>query len=458
MEDRKFNRRDFLSIGALTVAGVALAGCAPESTATPEPAGEEQPTATTEAAQPAVEIDWWTIGGTEEFGTEEMVEEMLAEFEKSPAGSWVDVNPTFLPDDGFSEKMTTVIGTGSGVPDVAFLWDPGWLPRATDLTEYIERDNFDIGIYNQLYFDMLSRYDDKIVGLPLGLGANFYFYNKALLEESGVAFPEWGYTMDQWLEDIKAIGDPDQKIYGGRVPGLWSPNFYAFGARPFSEDGTTVEGYLNGPKAVRAFEFMYDLASSGAVPTSAEMEVLQTEGTGPVDLFMSGRLAFAQLNQGHFRLIDEAGVDYGLVHTPTVEGEDIIHNGWSLLVGIPAASEKKDAAWEWLKWYVGEPGQRFFMLYPGSTFIPSIPALLEDHPSADDERYKFFFRILNETYLINLWKNQFSYIRQVERVCSDLYDKIYLGEIDRDEIKGELDALVPEAQQTVDEEREALGM
>jgi len=451
VKPNKLSRRDFLRLSALTAASAALSGCT-KPPASPEPV---EPAATTPSV---TEVDWWTVGGVEEFGTEETVEAMLAEFEKGPAGSWVDVKPTFLPDDGFSEKMTTVIGTGSGVPDVAFLWISEWLPQAADITEYIERDDFDVGMFNQRYFDMLCCYDDKIVGLPLGLGANFYFYNKTLLEEAGVDFPEWGYAMDQWLEDVIKIGDPDKKIYGGRVPGLWSPNFYAFGARPFSEDGTTVEGYLNGPKTVKAFEFIYDLATSGAVPTSAEMEMLRTEGTGPVDLFMSGRLAFAQLNNSHFKRVEEAGVDYGLVHTPTVGGEQIIHNGWSLLVGIPAASEKKDAAWEWLKWYVGEPGQSLLMLSPGSTFIPSIPALLQDHPNSEDERYKFFFKILNETYLINEWTNRFPYIGKVQRVCSDLYDKIYLGEIARGDIKGELDALVSQAQKVVDEERAALGL
>lgn len=67
-------------------------------------------------------------------------------------------------------------------------------------------------------------------------------------------------------------------------------------------------------------------------------QALQTEGTGPLDLFNTGRLGFAGLNNGQFGIVEAAGVDYGLVHNPTVEGEEIVTNGWTLQLGIPDAS------------------------------------------------------------------------------------------------------------------------
>ena len=97
-------------------------------------------------------------------------------------------------------------------------------------------------------------------------------------------------------------------------------------------------------KTVKAFEFFYDLAHSGAVPTAAEFDVLKTEGTGPIDLFNTGRLAFAPLNNGQFGIVEKAGVKYGLIHNPKVLGEEIVTNGWAIQAGIPAASKNNCSA------------------------------------------------------------------------------------------------------------------
>ncbi len=213
---------------------------------------------------------------------------------------------------------------------------------------------------------------------------------------------------------------------------------------------------MNGAKTVAAFEFMYDLAHSGAVPTVAEFQALQTEGTGPLDLFNTGRLGFAGLNNGQFQIVDQAGVKFGLVHNPQVPGEEIITNGWTLQLGIPKASQKQDAAWEWLKWMTGKDGQRFLMNM-NHGYTPNIPALWPEHPAANDERVKFFFKIL-ETPMLWEFSGRFPYFSKVTRLNQDLYDKIYLGEIEKSQIKDELNKTVPQAQEIVDTERKNLGL
>jgi hypothetical protein len=212
---------------------------------------------------------------------------------------------------------------------------------------------------------------------------------------------------------------------------------------------------MNGPKTVKSLEFFYDLARSGAVPTAAEFEVLRTEGSGPIDLFKTGRLAFAPLNNGQFQSVDEAGVKFGLVHNPQVPPEPIITNGWAIQIGIPEASKNHDASWEWLKWYAGEPGQRYLQdLNKG--FTAAIPALWKDHPAASDPRVQFFFKIL-ETDQVWAFAGRFPYFNDVTRLNQDLYDRIYLDKVKRSEIQSELDKVVPEAQKIVDEAREKLG-
>ena len=445
----KLNRRLFLQYSGMSAAGLLLAACAPVGT---------QPGATAGggAAGALTDVNWWTVAGAD-VGNEDDQRALVAAFLASEASAGINLIPTFLPDDGFSEKMNTVLATGAGVPDVTTFWDAGWFPQALDLRDLIARDEFDISQYSPIHFDTRCRFGDEIIGLPIGVGATMYFYNRTMFDAAGLKHPEWGYTMQQFLSDAVAMTDRDKKIFGATMPTrVFRGEFFAFGARPFDDEGKVADGYINGPKTVAAFEFMWDLAASGAVPTPAEFQALQTEGTGPLDLFNTGRLGFAGLNNGQFGIVEAAGVDYGLVHNPTVEGEEIVTNGWTLQLGIPDASAVHDDAWRWLKWMCGEPGQRFLM-ERNNGFTPTIPALWADHPAAADERLQFFFKIL-DTRQVWEFAGRFPYFARVIRLTQDLYDRIYLGDVARDQIKGELDALVAAAQTEIDTSRADLGL
>lgn len=446
MNRKSLSRRAFLQYTGATAAGLALGACAPAAT----------PTAVPATTAPATEIDWWTVAGAD-VGDEPTQRAWLDAFHATEVGKRVKVNATFLPDDGFSEKMTTVLGTGSGVPDVSTFWNDGWFPQALDLRSLIERDKLDINMYSKVHFDTRCRFGEEIIGLPIGVGATMYFYNQTLFEEKGLKMPEWGYTMQQWMEDAVKLTDKSKKIFGAAMPTrVWRGEFFAFGARPFDDEGKVVDGFMNGPNAVAAFEFLWDLAHSGAVPTFSEFEALRTEGTGPIDLFMTGRLGFAGLNNGQFGRVDESGVKFGLVHNPKVDGQEVITNGWTLQLGIPKASQKQDAAWEWLKWMTGMDGQRF-MQDQNKGYTANIPALWADHPAKDDARVKFFFEIL-KTPQVQEFAGRFPYYGKVIRLNQDLYDRIYLGDVERDQIKPELDATIAAAQEIVDTERKALGL
>lgn len=445
----RLSRRQFLQVAGMGGTALALAACAPVS---PSSGGS----AAAEPAGAVTEIDWWTVAGAD-VGNEEDQRAWLDAFHASEASKGVKVNATFLPDDGFSEKMTTVLGTGAGVPDVSTFWSADWFPQATDLRDLIARDGLDINMYSKVHFDTRCRFGEEIIGLPIGVGATMYFYNTALFEEKGLTKPEWGYTMQQWMADAQKISDPSKKVFGAAMPTrVWRGEFFAFGARPFDDEGKVVDGYMNGDKTVAAFEFMHDLARSGATPTYSEFQALQTEGTGPIDLFMTGRLGFAGLNNGQFLKVDGSGVKFGLVHNPKVEGEEVITNGWTLQLGIPKASQKQDAAWTWLKWMTGKEGQKFLQ-DRNHGYTANIPELWAEHPAKDDERVKFFFEIL-KTPQVWEFSGRFPYFGKVTRLNQDLYDQIYLGEIERDAIRPALDAAVAQAQEIVDTERAALGL
>ena len=127
---RAMSRRSMLKLvggSGLALAATACAAAAPAApTAAPATAAPVVPTAV--PAKPVTTVDWWTVTSAD-IGSQAQQEALIAEFNKLSAKTGAMVKPTFLPDDGFSEKMTTVLGTGTGVPDVCIvrpsLWNKG---------------------------------------------------------------------------------------------------------------------------------------------------------------------------------------------------------------------------------------------------------------------------------------------------------------------------------------------
>jgi multiple sugar transport system substrate-binding protein len=444
-------RKRLLFITLLLSLIIVLAGCtaapAGQQPAAEQPAGEEAA-----AAGEPVTIDWWTVN-SEEY-SEEVQKAMVAEFEASHPN--IKVNMTVLPESGFSDKMTTALGAGQGAPDVAFFWDNNWFPEALDLTPYIEADpDFDPSMYFEGFWNTRAVWQDKVVGLPLGVGAQFVMYNKDVFDEAGVDYPGADWTTEDFIAMATQLMDPDVKRWGGDRPrrpfrAIW----FNYGAHPYSDDSMTVDGYLNGPESVAAYTWLWDLVQSGSTPTPADIEVLGTEGTGPVDLFLAGRLAMATLNQGHMLNAVKAGANFGVVPEPQVDGNERYVNAWSLTSSIWKGTEHPDEAWTFLSWWVGPEGQKFLM--ENGNLFPSIPSVLEQYKDADQEYAQAFFDVL-KLKQVSEWRIAHPCDGTVARAASDVWDKIMLGDIERDQIQSELDAVVPAAQEALDECRDRLG-
>ncbi|GAB4462861.1 MAG: hypothetical protein Kow00120_29530 [Anaerolineae bacterium] len=399
-----------------------------------------------------VTIEWWSVA-SEEY-SEEAQRGLVEQFEAEHPG--IKVNLTILPESGFTEKMTTTLGAGEGAPDVAFFWDNNWFPQALDLTPYIEADP-DLGpeTYFPGFWTTRAVWQDKIVGLPLGVGANFVMYNKAVFDAAGVPYPEEDWTTDDYIALVAQLANPEQRVWGGDAPrGPYRAIWQNYGAFPYSDDSMTVDGYLNGPESVAAYTWLWDLVATEGTPTPADLEILGTEGTGPVDLFIAGRLAMATLNQGHMLNAVEAGVEFGIVPEPQVPGNDRYVNAWSLTASVWAGTEHPDEAYEFLSYWVGPEGQRYLMEH-GNLF-PSIPSVLEEYEGADTEYAQAFFKVL-ELKQVAEWANAHPCKGTVLRAASDAWDLVMLGEIGRDEVQATLDGLVPAAQAALDECRERLG-
>jgi multiple sugar transport system substrate-binding protein len=391
-------------------------------------------------AQEPVTIEWWTVA-SEEFN-EEVQRALVDQFNAENPG--IQVNMTLLPSDGYDERMQTTLGAGQGAPDVALFWNTNWFPQALDLTEFIEADA-EIGpeIYLPGFWNTRAVWEDKIVGLPLGVGANFVMYNMDMFDAAGVAYPDPDWTPEDYIATVTALADAEQRVWGGDRPrGPYRAIWYNLGARLYSDDSTTTEGYFNSPESVMAYQWLWDLVSSGATPTPADLEVLGNEGTGPIDLFLADRLAMATLNQGHMQNAIAEGKRFGIVPEPQVEGNTRHVNAWSLTVSIWSGTEHPEEAYQWLRYWAGPVGQQFLM--ENGNLIPSIPSVLETWAEADTEFGQAFLSVL-ELEQVAAWDNEHPCKGTVLRSVSDAWDRVMLGAVGRDEIPAMLDGLVPAA-------------
>ena len=244
--------------------------------------------------------------------------------------------------------------------------------------------------------------------------------------------------------------DPSKKHWGGDRPrGPYRAIYFNYGARPYSDDSTTVDGYLNGPESVAAYTWLWDLVNSGATSTPAEIEVLGTEGTGPVDLFLAGRLAMATLNQGHMLNAVEAGTNFGIVPEPGLPGKPRYVHGWALTCSIWKRTQHPQEAWEFLSYWVGREGQKYLM--ENANCFPSIPSVLEEYEDADKDYAQAFFEVLDLEQDAEWLGGHPCYRGAVERAVRDVWDKIMYADMERDQIQAELDSFVPAAQDALDE-------
>ena len=151
-------------------------------------------------------------------------------------------------------------------------------------------------------------------------------------------------------------------------------------------------GYLNSEASVKAYQWLHDLFSTKAVPTPADLATLATEGTGPIDLFMAGRLAMATLNQGHMLNAIKAGMPFGIVPEPGYAGQTelcqrLVADRFHL-----EGHQDPDEAWEFLSYWAGPEGQKYLM--ENSNLLPSIPAVLATYKNANTDYFKAFMKVM----------------------------------------------------------------
>ncbi|WP_197059516.1 extracellular solute-binding protein, partial [Cryobacterium sp. MLB-32] len=171
----------------------------------------------------------------------------------------IEVNIDITPWAQYWTKLQTQ-ASGDTLPDVFWMNGPNFqLYAANDqlepMTNLIDAGEVDPSNYVDVLNNLYS-YDDEQYGMPKDFDTVALWYNKAILDQAGVAVPDGTWTWDDFATAAKTVSDTlaDQGIYGvatgltGGQEGYYNTILQA-GGNIISEDGTT-SGY-DDPKTIR---------------------------------------------------------------------------------------------------------------------------------------------------------------------------------------------------------------
>ncbi|MBN1400150.1 MAG: sugar ABC transporter substrate-binding protein [Anaerolineae bacterium] len=290
-------------------------------------------------------------------------QEIIAAFEAANPDILVQLEA--VAGQGYYARLLTQVEAGAA-PDIMQIGDDA-LPLFVERGAFLELDPFISGPYpldESIYLPGLfepGMFDAKLYLLPKDFSPLAIFYNKALFDQFGVPYPQDGWSWDDLLQTAQALtqdtdGDGKTDVWGIQLPASWTAGFEywvaAAGGRLVSEDGQRFVGYIDSPEVQRALAFYASLYHEHKVaPPPADLNLL---GGGNTE-FGNGQAAmclFGRWPQADYR--SNPNIDLGVVGVPAgAERVNLLFWGGS---GIYSGTENPEAAWRFLRFYLGQKG------------------------------------------------------------------------------------------------------
>lgn len=325
-----------------------LAGCGGggQPSATPPAAGGEQGGAAPAKAEQTIRIvaanHPWTEG----------IKPMLPEFEEK-TGIKVRVDSYF--EDQLTQKTSVEFAANSKSIDVVMfrpLQDGKQFEKNgyfASLNDYVGQDASSVDDFMPSALGAVKN-GDKLYGFPLVTETQVLYYRKDILESAGLQPPK---TLDEMKEQAAKLNDPGKGVYGFVSRGKRSPAVTQFSSFLFSFGGDFMKdgkATLNTPEAVQAIEYYGGMLKDYGPPGTLNMSWPEAFG-----VFTQGKAVFlTDASSLYTNATDPSKSSVadkvGFAPFPAGPAGSKPYNVTSWAIGIGANSEKKDAAWEFVKW------------------------------------------------------------------------------------------------------------
>ncbi|MFC6669290.1 ABC transporter substrate-binding protein [Marinobacterium aestuariivivens] len=293
--------------------------------------------------------------GTVNNGDMIRMQELSGAFEKSHPD--IKLDWVVLEENVLRQRLTTDIATKGGQFDVMTigLYETGiwgardWLMPLESLPADYDVDDIFPSVRDGLSVD------GTLYALPFYAESSMTYYRKDLFEQAGLAMPEQP-TWEQMRDFAKALHKPDQEQYGICLRGKagWGENMAlvttvanAFGARWFDE-GWKPE--FTGEAWTSAIEFYVDLLGNYGPPGASSNgfnENLALFNSGKCAMWVDATVAGSFVTDASQSKVPE---QVGFALAPKQVTEKGAGWLWSWALAIPASSDAKDAATEFVTW------------------------------------------------------------------------------------------------------------
>lgn len=391
--NKKFARRATV-VSLLVIFGMLLSGCqavpaaAPAATGGDAGAGELPTTLVVASFYPVDQVSGW----------DGLVDAFTA---KHPN---VTIEVQVTPMEQYMPKLLSQIAAGDA-PDIAGVENgpfPQFVERnmLTDLTPYLAATP---GFATDDFFPHLIdryTYEGNIYGIPYDAQpVALLYYNPALFDEAGVAYPTSDWTWEdaraaaKQLTNTNADGTVSQ--WGLALPvGENDPQrlfLYAWNGRFVDDLRNPTRSLLGEQNAIDAMQFMVDMMyEDKTVPTPATMESLG--GSALTDLFTSGKAAM--MINGFWSAVENPegfkNIDTHVVMAPTGPDGNRLYATGGTAYTILNGSDNPDLAWEFITEFLGETGyQQAYQaatlgaIYPPA-HVPSFDWYMSQEPAFVD--------------------------------------------------------------------------
>lgn len=214
------------------------------------------------------------------------------------------------------------------------------------------------GNFTKEYIDMFTK-DGKVYGVPNQVAPMLFGYNKALFEEAGIKEPP--KTWDEAVEVAKKINDPDNQVAGyATLAAEWTEWFFQYyvwqaggDLTKENEDGT-AELTFTDPAVIKAAEYYQKLKSEGVLQSDLTLkfsDLVTNFGLGKIGMMpFAGDWVSEAITKG----IDPDDIGLCLPPAGPSGKQTTAIGGDCWVINAKADQAKKDAAWEYIKYYTGK--------------------------------------------------------------------------------------------------------
>lgn len=287
----------------------------------------------------------------------EYQKQIAAAFEAANPGVKVQVEAY---SDGFDEKMAAGFGAGDP-PDLAYMWNyPDYSPNLLPLDDLLNSDAEAKAQFETYYQNLIdyNRYQGTLYGLPIGFSTHAIYYNKDLFDAAGVEYPKEGWTWDDFRATAEKLTDAANNQFGCVLeaapdPYDWQAYFWSNGGTLISEDGKTIDGYMNSEANAQVLDMLGGMVKDGICTLGGGNNQLSTS-----DLFATGKIAMEQDGVWPISQYEEAGINFGTVSLPSF-GDAPAKNVINVAgISIAKDSDHPEEAWNFAKFFVSAEAQR----------------------------------------------------------------------------------------------------